>query len=631
MIEISEIIKSVSNGLINDQFVKSGSFIKNRNNRGREILERYVGGFSVVFPFITKGKKWAFRCWHANVGNMQKHYEVLARELAPLKLPYFCNFSYSSDGVLVNGFVYPTTTMEWIDGVNLKEYLCQHANDRQRIERLAESFLQMIKALHEERISHGDLQHGNILVNDKGELFLIDYDSVCTPSLIGQPNAIVGLVDYQHPSRFTTQILSSEKNDYFSELIIYISILAIAQESTLVEKYSIKESERLLFSKDDFEDVESSQIYKELSTFGDKFGLLLKILKEYLNCNRIEELEAFDVLLEKYSLPVRLSNFVCQQGKTFVEGECAEFTWDGENVNELYFDNHKIDETSNCRCIPMDTLGKRIFTIKGVNGLNSCSVSVEVNVVSQPEIKCSAEKEKLRKGKEKEDTIRWEITEAVSASLIIGDETISIPLKGEMKVSVEGTTIYRIEAKALNNRTVVKKDLTINVFNESEIDFSIDKEYTFSGIPITLSWNVKHALRTMLNGEEVCANDFQTTTIDKETSFTLTAIDEFGESKKTITVRILPLPIIKSILIPAPSIEHTISLAQLESIPNVGVEINSQVGGFAELDACTMIGGTTQMSTSPQYVSIDNMVKLEYNIKKKGNKFINKIKRLWKR
>lgn len=631
MIEVSDIIKSVSNGLVNEPFVKSGSFIKKRNNRGREILERYVGGFSAVFPFIAESKKWAFRCWHANVGNMQKHYEVLARELAPLKLPYFCNFSYSSDGVLVNGFVYPTTTMEWIDGVNLKEYLCQHANDRQRIERLAESFIQMTKTLHKERISHGDLQHGNILVNNEGELFLIDYDSVCTPSLIGQPNAIVGLADYQHPSRFTTQTLSSEKNDYFSELIIYISILAIAQDPTLIEKYNIKESERLLFSKDDFEDVESSQIYKELSNFGDKIKLLLKILKEYLSCNWIADLEAFDVLLERYSQPVRLSNFVCKQGKTLIEGECAEFAWDGENINELYFDNHKIDETSTYLSIPMNALGKKTFTIKGVNGLNTCSVSVEVNVVSKPKIKCSAEKKKLRKGKDKENTIRWEITEAVSANLIIDDETIPIPLKGKKKVLVEGTTTYRIEAKALNNRTIVKKELTVNVFNESEIDFSIDKEYTFSGIPITLSWNVKHALCTMLNGEEVCANDFQTTTIDKETSFTLTAIDEFGESKKTITVRILPLPIIKSILIPAPSVEHTISLVQLDRIPNIGVDINSHVEGFAELDANTMIGETAQMGTTPQYVSIDNMVKLEYNTKNKGNKFINKIKRLWKR
>ncbi len=625
MIEIPDIIKSVSNGLVNDSFVKSGSFIKNRNNRGREILERYVGGFSAVFPFIAKGKKWAFRCWHANVGNMQKHYEALAKELAPLKLPYFCNFSYSPDGVLVNGFVYPTTTMEWIDGTNLKEYLCLYANDKRKIERLADSFLQMTKAMHKAKISHGDLQHGNILVNDKGELFLIDYDSVCTPSLVGQPSAIVGLIDYQHPLRFTTQVLSSEKNDYFSELIIYISILAIAKKPVLIEKYNIKESERLLFSKEDFTDIEASPIYKELCIFGDKFKLLLKILKEYLVCNSIDELVPFDVLMEQYSLPVRLTSFRCLQGETLLEGEHAEFTWEGENVNELYFDNKRINQASNQLRIPMNVVGKKKFTLKGYNGLNSYSTSVEVNVVYKPEIKCFAEKEKLKKDKEHYTTINWDVVGAISANLIIGNETTSIPLKGSKRVAVEETTIFRIEAEALNNRTIVKKELTVYVYAESKIDFSIDKEYTFAGIPITLSWNVENALQTILDGEVVSANDHKTITIDKETSFTLTAVDEFGENKKTITARMLPLPIIKSIQVPAPSIEHTISLAQLENRPDVKVEINSQIDSIAELDADSIVGLTSQQ------VPICNMVELEYDTKNRTNRFINRIKELWKK
>ena len=57
--DITSIISSVSNGFIKDEFVKKGTFIKRRKN-GREQLERYVGGFSVVFPFTVNNKKIRF-------------------------------------------------------------------------------------------------------------------------------------------------------------------------------------------------------------------------------------------------------------------------------------------------------------------------------------------------------------------------------------------------------------------------------------------------------------------------------------------------------------------------------------------------------------------------------------------
>ena len=85
---ITSIVSSVSNGFIKDEFVKKGTFIKRRKN-GREQLERYVGGFSVVFPFAVNNKKWAFRCWHVNVGNMQKHFDILSKELKKNKSTLF--------------------------------------------------------------------------------------------------------------------------------------------------------------------------------------------------------------------------------------------------------------------------------------------------------------------------------------------------------------------------------------------------------------------------------------------------------------------------------------------------------------------------------------------------------------
>lgn len=80
----------------------------------------------------------------------------------------------------------------------------------------------MITKLHEHHISHGDLQHGNILIDSNDELFLIDYDSVYVPELDGECDIIKGLKGYQHPKRGENK-KANEKVDYFSNTLLIIT------------------------------------------------------------------------------------------------------------------------------------------------------------------------------------------------------------------------------------------------------------------------------------------------------------------------------------------------------------------------------------------------------------------------
>ena len=153
-------------------------------------------------------------------------------------MSYFCDFTYTPEGICVNGRLYPTTRMKWIEGYTLKDYICKNPQSK-CIKKLADDFLNMCKALHSHHFAHGDLQHGNIMVNEDGELFLIDYDSVYIPQLGEQNDIIAGLADYQHPDRKNNKY-SSEKLDYFSELIIYISLLAISENLSLIQEYDIE-------------------------------------------------------------------------------------------------------------------------------------------------------------------------------------------------------------------------------------------------------------------------------------------------------------------------------------------------------------------------------------------------------
>lgn len=284
------------NVLVLDEHAKNGTF--RRDARGRLIA--YAGGFSVVFPYkLPDGTKWAFRCWHSDISNSHKRYEIISDAIKKANLDFLCEFDYIEKGINVEGNIYPTTRMRWVEGITIKEYICKYRQSKDKLKALAKNFLAMTQALHEQSLAHGDLQHGNILVSDNHQLYLVDYDSFYCSKLKGEEDTVTGLPDYQHPARKSNKSVS-EKLDYFSELIIYLSILAIADAPSLVDKYKVEDADRLLFAKEDFEDITKSQIYKDVQFLGKQFQELLDVLEEYLKCNSIDELLPFDTfLLEK--------------------------------------------------------------------------------------------------------------------------------------------------------------------------------------------------------------------------------------------------------------------------------------------------------------------------------------------
>ena len=109
--------------------------------------------------------------------------------------------------------------MEWVEGQTLKKYIDDKKPSKELFLDLAAKFREMVKYLHSRNISHGDLQHGNIMIRPDGSLALIDYDSMCIDSLKGMSDVIKGLPGYQHPARMVNRCLTP-KADYFSELVI---------------------------------------------------------------------------------------------------------------------------------------------------------------------------------------------------------------------------------------------------------------------------------------------------------------------------------------------------------------------------------------------------------------------------
>lgn len=305
--------------LVLDNHAKNGIF--ERDARGRLIA--YAGGFSIVFPYTTaNGEKWAFRCWHSDIKNSKKRYETISDAIKNAKLSFLCEFQYIDKGVNVEGNIYPTTRMRWIDGITIKDYICQNRNSKDLLIALADNFLKMTQALHSRSMAHGDLQHGNILVDKNHQLYLVDYDSFYCPQLKGEADTVTGLADYQHPARARNKSVS-EKLDYFSELIIYLSILAIAENPLLVDRYKVNDADRLLFSKEDFSEIKSSEIYKNIQSLGKHFQELLDVLEAFLKCSSIDELLPFDT----YLLDNRIT-FTASATKAVRNSQTVVIEWD---------------------------------------------------------------------------------------------------------------------------------------------------------------------------------------------------------------------------------------------------------------------------------------------------------------
>lgn len=481
-LDIQDIINSVSvPALIKDDFIRQGSFLMLKNGD----FQAYVGGFSIVFPVEVNGCKWAYRCWHSDVNNSQRRYEIISDAIKKSQLQFLCEFDYVEEGITVMGKVYPTTRMRWIEGDTIKDYICKNKLSKDLLVNLAENFLNMVHALHGQSLAHGDLQHGNILVDEDHQLFLVDYDSFYCPQLKGEEDTVTGLPDYQHPARRTNKSVS-EKLDYFSELIIYLSIRAIAEDPSLIDKYQVADADRLLFSKDDFIDLRHSEIYNDISSLGTEYVELLGVLDDYLKAQSINSLVPFDVLL--------------LENKITISSSASKAVRNKQTIN-----------------------------------------------------------------------ISWNIPFEAEVTIEENGQISNIETKGQISKTLSEDTTFNLVVKTSDGRQI-RKQLSVRIFDECEIDLSADKQYIFPSIPVTLKWKVKNAKKVWLDDEEVNAIGAKIIKPANAISVVLTAEDEFGKKEKRINIGMLPIPIIKSLLVPTPNFESNLSVTVKQPRYNVDVK-----------------------------------------------------------
>ncbi|MBL1209140.1 protein kinase domain-containing protein [Geminocystis sp. GBBB08] len=278
-----------------DSVLKKGKAVRNPHNPN--FLLSFSGGKAIVYQIQTNSKMYALKCWVSDLGDLKIRFQAIHEYLNKVKLPYFVDFAYQKEGILVNGQKYPIIRMEWIDGIGFKNFISNNIKNPVYIRDLAEKFLEMVTILHQNNISHGDLQHGNILIRKNGNICLIDYDSLYVPQLSNEEDNIKGLPGYQHPNR-QKLVKLSPKSDYFSELVIYLSLLVISEHPQYWQK--IEQEERLLFSEKDLCNSRSAKIFGELAQLSDEIRYFTEQLKKCCQISDIEYLQPLEILVNGY-------------------------------------------------------------------------------------------------------------------------------------------------------------------------------------------------------------------------------------------------------------------------------------------------------------------------------------------
>jgi tRNA A-37 threonylcarbamoyl transferase component Bud32 len=221
-----------------------------------------TGAFASVYKLEFAGRSYAIKLFLRNIPDQQARYIELSRAINSKELTNTVGFQYQPEGISVKGKNFPLLRMDWAEGDNLDLYIEDHLAEPGSLAVLLYHFRQMINNLRNSGVAHGDLQHGNILVNN-GDLKLVDYDGMYVAKLKGMRSNELGHPNFQHPGR--TGMHFGPYLDHFSSWAIQTSLLSVSVDPSLWGKLSGGD-DCLLFRRSDFEKPDQSDAFKLLES-----------------------------------------------------------------------------------------------------------------------------------------------------------------------------------------------------------------------------------------------------------------------------------------------------------------------------------------------------------------------------
>lgn len=231
-----------------------------------------VGTFAAVFRATgaADGRDRAIRVFLKPPDRLASRYEVAGRHLAAGRPRAMVAFHFDADGLrLPDGRSVPLVAMDWVSGPTLSTWTRERclAGDSAALRDMGDRWDRLLGELDAAGIAHGDLEARNVLVDDRGELRLIDYDVLCVPALAGRPAPELGMKlegnPCQHPGRHAATILSPAM-DTFAALVLRLELRALADQPGLWGRFGPPAATTQLVTVEDLVDPARSRLFESL-------------------------------------------------------------------------------------------------------------------------------------------------------------------------------------------------------------------------------------------------------------------------------------------------------------------------------------------------------------------------------
>lgn len=256
------------------------------------------GSFAVVFKALENNKEIAIRCFIGTDADYVDRYRKIDRYLKSINENWKTNIQFLENEIKINGKLFPVVKMDWVEGKLLDKFINRNLDNNRTLSELQQQIFETSRNLEKNKIAHGDIQCGNILIEDvqgKPIIKLIDYDGMYIPDFQGQKQTESGRSEFQHPKR--REFAFNERIDRFSFWVILCALEALKFDKTLwreIMQGGFNTLDNLLFVASDFTNPNQSRLFKRLESLNQPaLNFYLDKLKYAVFNNSVDEVRLY--------------------------------------------------------------------------------------------------------------------------------------------------------------------------------------------------------------------------------------------------------------------------------------------------------------------------------------------------
>ena len=259
-----------------------------------------------------------------------------------------------------------------------------------------------------------------------------------------------------------------------------------------------------------------------------------------------------------------------QESVPFFQGDSITLTWQIDGANHIFVNDE--EQNRNSFEVSLDSIGTKQFKVRATNSDGTAERVITLEVLPCPEFEIHPSKTVLHKGRNENVILRWNIKNARNIRIVTENDTTEIAESGEATFSPSYDTRFVFEAKGQQGNRVFRHIIPIIIREAAHIDFKVNRQFSYPNLPLTLSWNVENCVAVTIDGfgEQPSSGQIEVSP-GVDTTYVIRVQDAFGEERRTITVRMLPLPSIKQLLVPIPKVDKSFDISY--STPQFNVQI----------------------------------------------------------